>query len=717
MITTTPKKNPKKSSKTISKTTLIKKSTYNEIITPSKKFDIYQMKTTSQHMLSPIDISINPSMVSAITPQISSYPTITIQQHLSIKSPSNNNAYNFEDDTHEYIHVIDNCGLALISSISPYNERVYRDVDINHVEPLLNADYLKILSQDIADLNALAKECIAEKCYVCDFGVDINHFTPDEIAYCNFDSNDIKYTSCVDNHIYSNLDSDGCCGLDSLSTSSDGCCGVNSLSAGSNSCCMDNLSTSSDECCGVNSLSTSSGECCGVNSLSTSSDECCSMNNLSIDSNRCEVDSLSAYRNNCCDIVSLGTDINRCGVDSLDIDSNKCSLSDDNNRCHNMHNSTNIGCNLPDGNNEYCDIHNVTINSNSCSLKDCNDGCNIRHMNTDNDNYNHSNATDKDNMQHKDEDYLAIQDILNKKLSPHQLMIEYGGKYIYLRQTISTINMPSATMYEYIDDISTTNTNSTIYTIIDDHNNSHDDNNCNHKSSQQYVDQMYKTILCLTSDALNDKTNRTINNPSYIEFYNSCHQKYKHLLMLNNASGINSAVFGDEELQNDTISKCINYYLIMKGGGYNDDHIYYMNSHYFLLASYFLDIMHIQSHFKDFKAEDSTELRYERDLANKALNSKLRCGSWLLRHSSYSRTYKCSFGNSYYALSYIKFTNRSNICHKSINHVLIRYQVGIGWSSGAHTPSPEEIFPSFLKFFTFILGQHKLSYKDQINGL
>lgn len=115
-----------------------------------------------------------------------------------------------------------------------------------------------------------------------------------------------------------------------------------------------------------------------------------------------------------------------------------------------------------------------------------------------------------------------------------------------------------------------------------------------------------------------------------------------------------------------------------------------------------------QDHFINFNVLDSDQERYERHLAEKALNERKRVGTWLLRHSSFNRPSNevdrlnlWKRGVRYYALSYIDNNGQ-------IQHILLTHQVGKGWKYSTHW------FSNFLDCLEFTLNKNKLPYYKRI---
>ena len=117
-----------------------------------------------------------------------------------------------------------------------------------------------------------------------------------------------------------------------------------------------------------------------------------------------------------------------------------------------------------------------------------------------------------------------------------------------------------------------------------------------------------------------------------------------------------------------------------------------------------------QDHFRNFDPENSDYERYERHLAEKALQKRKQIGTWLLRHSSYNRPNNEEDmlnlrrkGIRYYAISYIDRDNE-------IQHVLLIHQVGKGWKYSTNW------FSNFLECLEFALIKNKLPFYGRIGN-
>lgn len=126
---------------------------------------------------------------------------------------------------------------------------------------------------------------------------------------------------------------------------------------------------------------------------------------------------------------------------------------------------------------------------------------------------------------------------------------------------------------------------------------------------------------------------------------------------------------------------------------------------------YFLTITDCEEHFSNFRAEDSTDERYERDLATRALLKEPVIGKWVLRHSSRNRPsepeeldrlQKC--GIRYYALSF-------SHCSGNIYHTCLTHQVGKGW-----TNNDTVWYPCFLDLLETVLEKYGLMAHLWVKG-
>jgi hypothetical protein len=131
-----------------------------------------------------------------------------------------------------------------------------------------------------------------------------------------------------------------------------------------------------------------------------------------------------------------------------------------------------------------------------------------------------------------------------------------------------------------------------------------------------------------------------------------------------------------------------------------------------VVARYYMVPQDLYLHFRNFDPLNDTHERYERSQAIQALLNHNIAGTWLLRHSSYNRPQNPNtladiirFGIRYYVLSYSKQHPDTMI----IKHILITFEVTVGWSS---TADDTLIFPNFLDCLEHILQTYKLRFSD-----
>lgn len=127
------------------------------------------------------------------------------------------------------------------------------------------------------------------------------------------------------------------------------------------------------------------------------------------------------------------------------------------------------------------------------------------------------------------------------------------------------------------------------------------------------------------------------------------------------------------------------------------------------IVRYYLSIYDFQSHFRTFDGTDINQERYERYLAEQALSTRGRVGTWLLRHSSYNRPVEQKardrlkqYGIRYYALSYVTKMYQ-------IEHELIEHRIGFGWRHR------KTWFPNFLDCLEEILRRLDLPYDERVS--
>lgn len=214
----------------------------------------------------------------------------------------------------------------------------------------------------------------------------------------------------------------------------------------------------------------------------------------------------------------------------------------------------------------------------------------------------------------------------------------------------------------------------------------------------------------------------------YIQFYIETYQKY----------GIDFI----------PIESCINYYQELMRSGLAPT-----TNKYEEIGRRFMDIHHIQSHFKHFNITGNSlkmnleNIRYERDLAEKCLNIPDNYGSdhrWLLRHSSLNRPKSSKtpseessmpllkssmmisvenpwteqfdlntrLGRQYYVLSY-------RYDPYPIRHVLFGFYPGNGWAVMSTDNNNNVIIrsnwiPCFAQFLENLLLTHGLKFSTQI---
>lgn len=176
---------------------------------------------------------------------------------------------------------------------------------------------------------------------------------------------------------------------------------------------------------------------------------------------------------------------------------------------------------------------------------------------------------------------------------------------------------------------------------------------------------------------------------AYIKFHVECYQNTHNM-----------------ELTPELLNSYYKWYILTKQQGQNPE---YNNKQIYDIVKYYLDIEDLEGHFKHFDPANSTEDRYERDLATKALQAK-KAGHWLLRHSSLNRPDTddrqqklANLGIRYYVISYKNTAN-------NIMHHLMKHSIGKGWKIG------NLWVPNFLKALELLLTELGLSFTYWVTG-
>lgn len=212
-----------------------------------------------------------------------------------------------------------------------------------------------------------------------------------------------------------------------------------------------------------------------------------------------------------------------------------------------------------------------------------------------------------------------------------------------------------------------------------------------------FLENNDKLNLCETKRLINSDTDRTLTEEelNYVLFHDECYENTINI-----------------ELTSDILQRFFTWYLESRRAGITIENL--RNSpnttKAYNIVRYYLTATDFQSHFRSFDPTNSTQERYERNLAEKALLDSDIAGRWLLRHSSKNRPVSKEaqdilqkLGYRYYALSY-------STEDKQIYHILITHKVGKGWYSGTTW------YTNFLDVLESTLVKHKLSFDQRISG-